>query len=234
MLRAPIWITSATSTTSATSRTSISSVTIGRPGLLLRLLEQAQALDAEPLEGVRRGARLVGAAAQHRAPVLGDHPGHLEGLVAALHRAGPGDQREVVAADLAAVDVDHGSLALAELGRGELVRLQDRHQVVDARRPLEPQRRDPVAVADRPDHGQQLALRDVGRAARPTRPGRRPRRSGPRSPPLSSRSSSSCKPFRVSFGVVCECRFRSPRRGAATASGGALLLGGPKTAGPDA
>ena len=31
MLRAPIWITSATSTTSATSRTSISSVTIGSP-----------------------------------------------------------------------------------------------------------------------------------------------------------------------------------------------------------
>ena len=37
--------------------------------------------------------------------------------------------------------------------------------MVDARRALEPQRGDPVAVADRADHGQQLALGEVGRAA---------------------------------------------------------------------
>ena len=161
MLRAPIWITSATSTTSSMSRTSISSVTTGRPVSSRASCEQPEALGAEALERVRRGPRLVGAAAQHRCPVLGDDPRHLERLVAALDRAGAGDQREVVAADLAAVDVDHRALALAELGRGELVRLEDRHQVVDARGALEAQRRDPVAVADRPDHGQELALGDT-------------------------------------------------------------------------
>jgi hypothetical protein len=97
--------------------------------------------------------------------VLGDHPGHLERLVAALDGAGPRDQREVIAAHLAAVDVDHRPLALAELSRGELVRLQDRHQMVDPRRPLEPEAGDPVAVAYSPDYGQELPLRQVGGAS---------------------------------------------------------------------
>ena len=66
MLRAPIWITSATSSTASMSRTSISSVTIGSPVSRLGLGEQPQALLAEALEGVRRGPRLVGAAAQQR------------------------------------------------------------------------------------------------------------------------------------------------------------------------
>ncbi len=136
-----------------------------QPGLLLRLLQQPQPLDPEALEAVRRGARLVGAAAQHRRAVLGDHARRLQRLLAALDRARAGDQAEVVAADPPAVDLDHGPLALLELRRGELVRLQDRDQVVDPVVALEPERGDPVAVADRPDHGQQLALREVGRTA---------------------------------------------------------------------
>ena len=46
------------------SRASISSVTIGSPVSRLGLGQQPQALLAEPLERVRRGARLVGAAAE--------------------------------------------------------------------------------------------------------------------------------------------------------------------------
>jgi hypothetical protein len=69
----------------------------------------------------------------------------------------------VVAADAPPVDLDHGPLALLELGGGELVRLQDRDQVIDPVSSLEPERGDPVAVADRADHGQQLAAREVGR-----------------------------------------------------------------------
>ena len=109
MLRAPTWITSATSATSSTSRTSISSVTIGSPVSLLRLLQEPQPLDPEALEGVRRGARLVGAAAQHRGAGLAHAPGDLERLIAALDGAGTGDQGEVLAADADAVDLEHRS-----------------------------------------------------------------------------------------------------------------------------
>jgi hypothetical protein len=48
MLRAPIWMTSATSTIASSSLVSMSSVTIGRPGLLARLGEDPQARAAEP------------------------------------------------------------------------------------------------------------------------------------------------------------------------------------------
>ena len=64
-------------------------------------------------------------------------------LVARLDRARAGDQREVLAADLAPADLEHGRLAVAELRRGELVRLEDRHDLVDAgvALELEPRRR---------------------------------------------------------------------------------------------
>ena len=54
-----------------------------------------------------------------------------------------------------------------ELPRGELVRLDDRHDVVDAGRAVEVEVGDVLAVADRADHGQHLALGDV-RACAPT------------------------------------------------------------------
>jgi hypothetical protein len=71
----------------------------------------------------------------------------------------------VVAADSPAVDLDDGALTLLELRRGELVGLQDRNQVIHSRRPLEPQRGDAVAIADRADHRQQLAPGEVSRTA---------------------------------------------------------------------
>ena len=78
----------------------------------LGLGEQAQALDAEPLERVRRGARLVGAAAQHVGAGLLDDPPGREQLVARLDRARAGDQAEVVAADLRAADVEDRRFAV--------------------------------------------------------------------------------------------------------------------------
>ena len=94
---------------------SISSVTIGRPVSALRLGQQLQALQAEALEGVRRGARLVGAAAQHRRAGVAHDAGGLERLLARLDRARPGDQREMLAADLAAADLEDGALAVSDL-----------------------------------------------------------------------------------------------------------------------
>ena len=168
MLRAPIWITSATSSTASRSRMSISSVTIGRPVSALRLGEQPQPLLTEPLERVRGGARLVGAAAeQRRAGVAHDARG-LERLLARLDRAGPGDQREVVAADLAPLDIEHGALAVGDLRGGELVGLEDRHDAVDARLALEPEALDAgvlLDVADRADHGHARARAAMGARA---------------------------------------------------------------------
>ena len=166
-----------------------------QPGLLLRLLEQAQALHAEALEAVRRGPRLVGATAQHRRPVLGDDAGGLERLLAALNRARPGDQAEVVAADPAAVDVDHRALALLELRRGELVRLQDRDQVVDARRSPRARARRPCRGRRSPRSRSAARPSRGGPSSRPPRSARRRGRSAPPSPPLSSRSSCSGSPI---------------------------------------
>ena len=66
MLRAPICSTSATSSSGSRSRASITSVTIGSPVSGLGLGQQPQPLLAQSLEGVGRGARLVGAAPEHR------------------------------------------------------------------------------------------------------------------------------------------------------------------------
>ena len=132
MLRAPIWITSAYSTTSSTWRGSISSVTIGSPVSSRASAQDLEPLDAEPLEGVRRGARLERAAAEHRRAGGGDRARRLERLLAVLDRARPGDQAEAAVADAAAVDLDHGRVG-RELARDELVRLEDRQHLLDAR-----------------------------------------------------------------------------------------------------
>ena len=131
-------------------------------GLGLRLGQQAQARLAEALERVRRGARLVGAAAQE----LG--AGVLDGR--APCRAAPRATRPCTGrrswrsarrrSCRPSISSTVRSLALV-LERRELVRLEDRHQVVDARRALEPEVRDVLAVADRADHGDELARRDV-------------------------------------------------------------------------
>ena len=75
-------------------------------GLGLGLGEQPQALLTKTLERVRRRARLVGAAAEQRAAGRLDHVRGADRLVARLDRARPGDHREVLAADAAALDLD--------------------------------------------------------------------------------------------------------------------------------
>ena len=151
MLRAPIWITSAISTTSATSR--IHQLGHERqPGLVARLGEDVQRLDAEPLERVRRRAGLERAAAEHRHPLGVDDARRLERLLTRLDRARPGDEAEVVVAEPPPARLDHGRVA-AELTRDELVRLQDRQHLLDAWEALERQRREQLALADRADHG---------------------------------------------------------------------------------
>ena len=104
-----------------------------KAGLGLGLGEQPQPLLAEPLEGVRARARLVGAAAEHRRAGAADDVGGGEQLVARLDGARPGDEGEVVAADLAPSDVEDRRLVVADLRRCELVRLEDRDHAVDAR-----------------------------------------------------------------------------------------------------
>src|ERR1035441_9540509 len=108
MLRAPIWITSATSSTGSRSRASITSVTIGRPVCAL----------AQALEGRGGGAGLGGAAAKHHPPRpprpagVTDDPRGLERLLAALDRARSRDDRKMRAAHLAPADVQHRALAV--------------------------------------------------------------------------------------------------------------------------
>ena len=99
MLRVPIWSMSACSATTATSRASTTSVTTGSPVASRDLGEDLQAGDAQALEGVRRGARLVGAAAQDRGAGGLGHLRGLERLVPGLDGARPGDEGEGVGAD---------------------------------------------------------------------------------------------------------------------------------------
>jgi hypothetical protein len=73
----------------------------------LGLGEQAQALLAEPLERVGRGARLVGTAPEHRGAGIADGGRGLQHLLARLDRARPGDHREVRAADRSASDSEY-------------------------------------------------------------------------------------------------------------------------------
>ena len=63
-----------------------------QPGGHADVGEDLERRDAEPLEGVRRGARLEGAAAQQRGAGALGHLRGLERLVAALDRARAGDE----------------------------------------------------------------------------------------------------------------------------------------------
>ena len=63
----------------------------GQAGLSRALRPIFQAFFAQPLEGVGRGARFVGAAAQGVGPGFSHRLGNLQDLRPALHRARPGD-----------------------------------------------------------------------------------------------------------------------------------------------
>src|SRR5262249_3009132 len=96
----------------------------GEAGHGAGLGEQLEALLLESLEAVGAGARLVGAAAQAAAARLADEVGDLEDLLAALDRAGPGDDTELSAADAQAQGLDDGWLLL-DFVAGDLVRRED-------------------------------------------------------------------------------------------------------------
>jgi hypothetical protein len=77
--------------------------------------------------------------------------GGVERLVARLDRAGAGDQGEVIAADPAAADLQDGAHAVLELGRGQLVGLEDRDDLLHALVAFEAEALHVLAVADGAD-----------------------------------------------------------------------------------
>src|SRR5204862_298331 len=77
---------------------------------------------------------------------------------------GAGVEGEAPAPDRVAVDVDHGVVA-DKLPRDELVRLEQRHHLLDAGIALEREAGDLLALADRPDHGRLAAVGDMRRGA---------------------------------------------------------------------
>ena len=79
----------------------------------VRLSEELQGGQAEPLERVRRGARFERAAAQDAGPLALDGLRRLHQLLARLDRARPGNDDEFLAdAELGAVDPDPGPFLL--------------------------------------------------------------------------------------------------------------------------
>ena len=134
-------------------------MTTGRPVSLARLGEDLERRDAEPLEGERRGARLEGAAAQHRGAAAAATASATSSVCSrdsTVH--GPGDQAErLAAADAAPGDLEVARLVMAELAARELVGTRDRDDAVDARHALDPELGDALGVADRADRRRQLA-----------------------------------------------------------------------------
>jgi hypothetical protein len=84
----------------------------------------------------------------------------LQRLLARLDGARPGDEAEVLVAEPPPARLDHGRVA-AELAGDELVRLQDRQHLLDAREALERQRGEQLALPDRADHGRVAAVADM-------------------------------------------------------------------------
>ena len=130
---------------------------MARPVCFARFDQQLQAFDAHALERVGRGARLVGAAAQHGRAGLLDRVGDLQQLAAALDAARPGHHRQLLAADRGRANIDDGVLA-PELAAGQLVGRQDGDRLFDAVHHLERGRLQRPLVADDADDGALGAL----------------------------------------------------------------------------
>ena len=136
-----------------------------QPGALARLRQVAEPLLLQPLEGVGRGARLVGAAPQDLGPRCLDRVRHLEHLRLGLDRAGPRHHHHVVAAHRDPVDAHLARLA-AHLAAGQLERLLHRHDRLDGLHRLEQAQVGPAALlADRGHDGLELAADHVGAVA---------------------------------------------------------------------
>ena len=140
-------------------------MTIGSPVCAFASASRCRPSCPSPWKRVRRRARLVRAAAEHRRAGGGDGVRRGQRLVARLDGAGAGDHREVIAAHKSSVYLDDRSFAMTKLRRGELVRAQDRDDLLDALVALEAEPLHVLAVADRADHGDLLAARRVSAGA---------------------------------------------------------------------
>src|SRR5205085_3912350 len=112
--------------------------------------QDLQAFFAEALEAVGTGPRFEGAAAQQVGAGLLDVAGDLVEDLGALDGARAGDHRHGAAADLQAANADDG-VRLVKLAAGELERLHDRQDLLDAGNGLERLGVQLVLVADHAD-----------------------------------------------------------------------------------
>ena len=125
-----------------------------------RAAQHAQAFFAEPLEAVRRAARLERAAAQHLGAGALDRGRRGFDLLFGLGRTGAGHHDDFVAADPHVADRDDAVFRL-ERAAGQLVRLGDPQDFLHAVQHLEqPWVAGPVA-AHRADDGAKRARRAV-------------------------------------------------------------------------
>ena len=138
-----------------------------QPSLLLGLLQQPQTLLTEALERVRRGAGLVGAAAEHRGAGVARPRARSSASARAIRPCtGPAMIAKCSPPSLRPPISSTVRSAALDLRRGELVGLHDRHHPVDAGRALEVEPLVCSQVADRADHGQLLAVASGVRARR--------------------------------------------------------------------
>ena len=121
-----------------------------------RHAQHPETLFAEPLEAVRRAARLERSAAED----FGARRSHRRrcrlDLFVGLRRAGPGHDDDLVAADAEIVDDDNGVVWL-EGAAGELVRLGNPHDLLHAVENLEQPRVELSLTAHRAEHRSQRA-----------------------------------------------------------------------------
>ena len=190
MFRAPIWITSAASSTASTCRGSISSVTIGSPvsSRASRRIASASSPSPWKVYGDVRGlnapprshvapaaatARAVSSVCSRYSTVHGP----------AIRPKNPSPIRR----PSTSITVGSGETSRDD----ELVRLQDRQHLLDARVALERQRRQQLALADRADHRRLAPARDARVHSGFLRAARARARSGraSRSPPITISSS---------------------------------------------
>lgn len=134
-------------------------------GLFLRLGKIFEAFFLQPLEGIRRGAGLVSAAAQELgAALFRDLSGGKE-LLAALDGAGARHDHEFIAAHRHAVHIDDAGLGM-EFAAGQLVALRDGDAALDARQRVDGAGGEACLVADDADDALLGALHDFRGKAR--------------------------------------------------------------------
>jgi len=126
-------------------------------GLLARLGEDLQALYAQSLEGVGRGARLEGAPAQHVCARRLHRVGDLQCLRAALHAARPGHDAQLRAAHRHPAEVEDRAGRMVRAA-GQLVRLGHQRHALDVVEGGELVRQHHLFRADHADDGDDLAL----------------------------------------------------------------------------